>query len=170
MEQEQMSEIEVKHKGYDIRFNHADDTWSCEALSIPACPKLSTVKARIDALSKEDRRINVQAWMIVDDRWSDKPAKIERVTVTILCEPSIYRGETAAPIDCWITDAKRQRSKVSIKSLFALDCGDKLQKAMAAKAEAEKAVDAATELLDAMPRCNADMLTRAAKQQQKAPK
>jgi hypothetical protein len=161
--------METKYKNYKIALNELDDTWRCEELDIGPLEKLSGVKKRIDDLSKADRRINVDCWMIEErfGRRNEEEAKIKKVTVTILCEArarSSYDSRPPVIEDCWVVDSKKERSKVSLHSLFALDCKDDLQRALRAKREATEAMREADKMLDALPRCDADMLALAAKE------
>jgi len=136
------NDITRSYKDYTITFDESTENWSCAELNITN-PSLTKVRARIEALTKVDRKVNVQAIRIVE-KYSDEKRSLEDVTVTIFCEDR-YPG---AAEECWITTSRKTREKIAVKQLYPASQREALQAYCDAANSANAAAKAARDMRD----------------------
>jgi hypothetical protein len=152
-----MSEIETKHKGYNVVLGDDEKTWQCHELNLQA-QSLAEIKKRINEIGKSERRINVKALSVERARWSNEPIMIRAVIVTLL--EGTHSGDVSD--QCWIT-YNGKTSKVNISDLFPLAQLDSIKRWTYQDAAARAAVDAADDVFEKIPRHSVDSLRKAAK-------
>lgn len=146
--------ITTKHKGYEITFDEEADGWTCEAVGITQPMKLSTLKRKIENLAKDERSVNLKVYRINDDRWreSDK-AKLEEVTIVLLCEATSNRWEKTEPTikECWIKNSKGGRDKVYLTSLYPIEQRFAVEAYLEAERRARDMAAEAQRMKEALP-------------------
>lgn len=148
--------FEQTYKGHKIDFIESTDQWRCEDLNITV-DKLSTLKKKLDDLSKTDRKLDIEC-LLINSSWDKTEAK--KVRVTIICEPR-YKEE--GPKDCWVVDGKKNREKVNISSLIQLGAEGQINEWIEADKAATAAEKHAKKLQDELPRHTAKSLLAAGK-------
>jgi hypothetical protein len=145
--------ISTVHKGHNIVFDEVSEMWECPDLN-RSDSKLSSLKRYLDNLGKSERTVNVEALKL----GQSSVASVERVTVTVICEPSNPSKESS---DCWIK-SKYGREKILIGRLAPLDQSDKADAWIEASKETQLAREAERRAGEAIGRFSAKSLFEAA--------
>lgn len=96
-----MTDPEIEYRGYVVRFSENQDVWRCWALDLEG-EKLSTVKAKIDRIIAQSRKLSEAVPMMYMDHFhTAKP-----VRVVALAQPR--KGEDS-PTDAWCLVPGRER-------------------------------------------------------------
>lgn len=157
--------IETTHKEFRIIYSTDEDEWQCSGLGYNHA-KLSAVKRFIDEKSKKDRQVNIPALM-ANRSYRTDAAKVEDVTITLLCEPeSTYIKDPAIIKQCWIKDARGERRKVYIHSLTPVTARADALRWQRFDDGACAATKIARDALDALPKFDADSIMLAVKERE----
>jgi hypothetical protein len=159
--------IEVKHKEFRIVYSEDNDEWQCFDVGYNNI-KLSAVKRFLDEKTKKERRVNIPALMAIRSYRTDA-AKVEDVTVTLLCEPeSDYASKPPTIRSCWIKDSSGERKKVNIHNLMPVSARADALRWQRYDDAACAATKMAHDALAALPKFDADSLMLAAKEKDAA--
>lgn len=101
----------TEHNGFVIDYDENADVWRVVAPLMEATT-LSALRTKIDEAARAERRLSVKALRLVSGGY-DKPPEVQTVTVTLLAAPS-----SGPATEAYIKDAKGERSKVRIASLY----------------------------------------------------
>lgn len=120
--------IETTHRDFRITFDEDSEEWRCRDLEIPTNAKLSAIKRRIDEILKRDRRLNIPALMASRSYGYGDPAKIEEVTVTLLCDPETrYSTRASGRIEHCFAMCGGKRSKLRLDQLYPVSARPELE-------------------------------------------
>jgi len=153
---------QIEYKKHKLYFREDTDAWHCDEPELRD-PSLKALKGKIDAVSRGERRVDVEAYLLENNSW-DKPSAT-KVVITSLCEPdtSRYSGRNGEIRECWIKQGK-SRSKVYLRHLALLEHEPKVSEWMAAASRAKLAEKIAEKLNKAIPRIDPKKLLAAKKE------
>jgi hypothetical protein len=110
-----MSLITVEHRGYSITYAENEEVWRCYAVDFEHA-SLSRVKARVDKIAAEDRRLGIET-IVVTERHREKLAFAEG-TATMLIAPKKGRYSNAESRPAAWVMIKGERSKRDLVDLI----------------------------------------------------
>lgn len=140
----------TEYKGHRISFDENLEVWQCTELSFSS-ESLAKIKAKIDNLSRKDRKLNIEAYWVQRDRWRTDKFRFEKVRVTTLGdEPQSWASRQAH-----IVEADGARRKVPLNELVTLSAHNMLGVWKEHAIAAEKSVEDAEAILEEIKRNNA---------------
>ena len=153
---------QIEYKKHKLYFREDTDAWHCDEPELRD-PSLKALKGKLDAVSRGERRVDVEAYLLEDNSWGKPTAT--KVLITSLCEPdtSRYRQPDGEIRECWITQGK-SRSKVQLRQLALIEHQAKINDWLDAASRAKQAEKIADKLHKDIPRIDPKKLLAAKKE------
>lgn len=166
--------IKTEYRGFELSMLEETEAWACSDLEISYDENLGlrSIKARIDKMFKDDRKLGDLKVLKLSGgagRFRDRVQVVE-VTATLLCAPQMdyHNGRREQRIkSCWVTDEKGERIKCALSSLYPVEFRPQIEAWRKLVDEAEAAIERADEAEKAIPAFNtAEAMMKAAREAQ----